>query len=156
MKYRLNTDNRMICVSSVFHPWLALFLWLVVSCVCGCGGREYTGPQRFPLSGKVTYDGEPIDFGSISFLPVAGDRPSGGLIENGTYSVPEPKGANAGKHRVEIRWRKKTGKQKRDPDSGEMFDDRKEGLPKRYNDDSELTAEVSAKQTTFDFDLKSN
>jgi hypothetical protein len=140
----------------VSQPWLLLLLWHVVTCVCGCGGREYTGPQRFPLGGKVTYDGEPIDFGSISFLPVAGDRPSGGLIENGTYSVPEPKGPHAGKHRVEIRWRKMTNRKVRDPDSGEMYDERKEALPKRYHEESELTGEVSAKQTKFDFELKSN
>jgi hypothetical protein len=129
----------------------------IVLVICaGCGQRDYKGPQRFPLSGEVTYDGEPIDFGSISFLPAGGEqRVSGGLIENGKYSVPEAQGANAGKHRVEIHWLKRTGKQKRDPDSGEMFDDRKEALPPRFHVDSELTAEVSAKQTTFTFDLKS-
>jgi hypothetical protein len=131
-------------------------LLLLLIAVAGCSGREYEGAKRYPLSGKVTYDGEPIDFGSISFLPEAGDRPSGGLIENGTYSVPEPKGANAGQHRVEIRWRKMTNRKVRDPDSGEMYDERKEALPKRYHEDSELTADVSAKQTKFDFDLKSN
>jgi hypothetical protein len=30
-----------------------------------------------------------------------------------------------------------------------------EGLPAKYHQESELTAEVSSKQTTFDFDLKS-
>jgi hypothetical protein len=129
---------------------------VVVLVFAGCGQRDYKGPQRFRLAGNVTYDGEPIDFGSISFLPAGGEqRVSGGLIENGKYSVAEAQGANAGKHRVEIRWNKKTGKQKRDPDSGEMYDDRKEALPPRFHVDSELTAEVSAQQTTFNFDLKS-
>jgi hypothetical protein len=129
---------------------------LLLLLLAGCGQPDYKGPKRFPLSGNVTYDGEPIDFGSISFLPAGGEqRVSGGLIENGKYSVPEAQGANAGKHKVEIRWNKKTGKQKRDPDSGEMYDDRKEALPPRFHTDSELTADVSAKQTTFNFDLKS-
>ena len=129
---------------------------LLLLFLAGCGQPDYKGPKRFPLSGNVTYDGEPIDFGSISFLPAGGEqRVSGGLIENGKYSVPEAQGANAGKHRVEIRWNKRTGKQKRDPDSGEMYDDRKEALPPRFHADSELTAEVSAQQTNFDFDLKS-
>jgi hypothetical protein len=56
---------------------------------------------------------------------------------------------------VEIHWAKKTGKQHHDGELDMMVDDRKEGLPPRYHKDSELTAEVSAKQTTFDFDLKS-
>lgn len=122
----------------------------------GCSRREYTGHERYPLSGKVTYDGQPIDWGSISFLPLdAEHRVSGGMITDGIYSVPEEKGANAGKHRVEIRWRKLTGKQLRDPDSGEMYAERKEGLPASFYADSDLTAEVSAEQTTFDFELKS-
>jgi hypothetical protein len=130
--------------------------WALLLLIAGCGSREYSGPQRFPLSGKVTYDGQPIDFGSISFLPASGEqRVSGGLIENGMYSVPEEKGANAGKHKVEIRWRKMTGRKVRDPDSGEMYDERKEGLPPQFHEQSELTADVSAEKTTFDFDLKS-
>ncbi len=126
--------------------------------VAGCNQRNYTGAQRYPLSGKVTIDGQPIDFGSISFLPTegGGERVSGGLIENGAYTVIEEQGANAGKHRVEIRWRKMTGKKVRDPDSGEMYDQRQEGLPARYHSASELTADVGPKQTTFDFHLKSN
>lgn len=130
---------------------------LVCLALAGCGPRDYEGTQRYPLSGKVTYDGVPIDWGSISFLPKAegGQRVSGGMITDGTYSVPEAKGANAGLYRVEIRWLKRTGGKYRDPDSGEMLDQRKEALPARYNVESVLTAEVSAKQTQFDFDLKS-
>ena len=64
----------------------------LAACTAGCGQPDYTGPRRFPLSGNVTYDGEPIDFGSISFLPAGGEqRVSGGIIENGSYSVPTPK-----------------------------------------------------------------
>ena len=79
----------------------------------GCGLRQdYPGPKRFPLSGKVTYNGESVDAGSISFLPTGGgeQRVSGGTIEGGNYSVPEAQGANAGKYRIEIRWQKLTGK----------------------------------------------
>ena len=126
--------------------------------LAGCGGRDYSGEQRFPLSGKVTYDGQPIDRGSISFIP-QGDtkkqRVSGGLIENGTYSVPEAKGANAGTYRVEIRWAKSTGKKIHIELSGEILDEFKEGLPPKFHKESEMTVEVSEEQTVFDFDLKS-
>jgi hypothetical protein len=151
MESRLATFER-ICARRKL--WVAILLPLALA---GCSRRDYDGPRRFPLAGKVTIDGEPVDFGSISFLPASegGGRVSGGLIEKGSYAVPEEQGANAGKHRVEIRWRKLTGKKVRDPDSGEMYDERKEGLPTRFHAESELTAEVSAEQTTFDFDLKS-
>lgn len=122
----------------------------------GCG-RGYDGPKRYPLSGKVSYDGEPIDMGTISFIPADGAhlRISGGQIVNGAYSVLEEKGANAGKYRVEIRWAKKTGKKYFDKDLQLENDARKEGLPPRFREKSELTAEVSDSQTTFDFHLKS-
>ena len=125
--------------------------------VAGCG-RVYDGDRRYPLSVRVTYGGVPIDAGNISFIPKSGDgqRVSGGPIIDGAYSVPEEKGANAGTYRVEIRWQKATGKKYREPDSGEMLDVRKEGLPPRYHAQSELSADVSPDRTTFNFDLKSD
>ena len=133
--------------------WTLLVLFLALA---GCSRQDYPGARRYPLSGKVTVDGQPLDWGSISFLPASSEqRVSGDLIQDGSYSVSEEKGANAGKYKVEIRWNKKTGNKRRDPDSGEMYDERKEGLPPRYHANSELAAEVSAKETTFDFDLKS-
>jgi hypothetical protein len=125
--------------------------------IAGCSRQDYPGAKRYPLSGKVTIDGQPLDWGSISFIPPSGEqRVSGDLIKDGAYSVPEEKGANSGKYKVEIRWNRKTGRKVRDNDSGEMYDERKEGLPPRYHANSELSAEVSARQSTFDFDLKSN
>ena len=131
---------------------------LITAALIGCSRQEYSGEKRYPLSGRVTYDGEPIDLGSISFLPIDGgqQRVSGGYIENGVYSVPEAQGANAGKYRIEIRWQKATGKKIRDPQSAEMIDQRFEGLPPKFHKVSELTVDVSEKQTKFDFDLKSS
>jgi hypothetical protein len=134
-------------------PSLVAFASLLL--VAGCS-RSYSGDRRFPLSGTVRVDGEPLDVGAISFIP-ANDkqRVSGGPISNGAYSVDEATGANAGTYRVEVRWYKKTGRQLKDADTGEFYDERKEGLPKRYHQDSTLTADVGSGQTTFDFDLKS-
>jgi hypothetical protein len=122
--------------------------------IAGCGGREYTGERRFPLSGRVTVDGQPMQMGVISFLPEdKTGHVSGGPIQTGTYSVPEPKGATAGKYRVEIHWNKPTGKKIRNPmDKEELIDEMTDGQFHAY---SELTADVSLKQTKFDFDLKS-
>lgn len=122
----------------------------------GCGRPEYPGAMRFPLSGRVSFDGKPIDMGSISFLPLDGgdQRVSGGYIFDGAYTVSEAQGANAGKHRIEIRWQKLTGKKTRDRASEELTEQRAEGLPAKYHRDSVLTADVSSSQTRFDFDLK--
>jgi hypothetical protein len=135
----------------------AALCWGVVCLViAGCGGREYSGERRFPISGKVTVDGEPMGLGVISFRPQdKGGRVSGGPIQDGAYKVPEAKGPTAGTYRVEIHWNKLTGKKIRNPmDKDEMIDEMMEGLPDKYHANSELTAEVSPKQTTFDFDLK--
>lgn len=132
-----------------------LILVLLVLPLVGCG-RKYEGPKQYPLSGKVSYDGEPVDMGTISFLPAgeAKQRVSGGEIIEGAYSVPEERGANAGKYRVEIRWSKKTGTKYFDKELQLENDVRKEGLPPRFHEESELTAEVAASKTTFDFHLK--
>jgi hypothetical protein len=123
----------------------------------GCSSSKYSGEQRYPLTGEVTFDGQPVDLGSITFIPAERKgRPSGGVIENGKYEVPEEKGANAGKHRVEIRWLKRTGRQLKDPESGEMYDERKEALPDKVHTNSELSVEVPLPENRHDFQLKSS
>jgi hypothetical protein len=120
----------------------------------GCGKRGYEGDQRYPLTGLVTVNGEPMDMGTISFIPAdSGDRVSGGPVENGRFETSEGMGANAGTYRVEIVWYRKTGKQVRAETDGSMIDVREKALPPRYNRNSELTATVSPEQTTFEFHL---
>lgn len=139
------------------RPSAALCFLAACAALAGCGRKDYTGDQRIPLSGKVTVDGAPMQYGVISFLPQdEKGRVSGGPIRDGAYSVPEEMGANAGKYRVEIHWNKPTGKQVPNPfDKEELIDELTEGLPDRFHKDSELTAEVAPEKTTFDFDLKS-
>jgi hypothetical protein len=133
--------------------------WLVAGvslcCVTGCN-RGYEGDRRFPLSGTVRVDGQPIDAGTISFIPTdhRQQKVSGGPISNGVYSVEELSGANGGQYRIEIHWYKKTGRMATDPVTGDPYEERAEGLPDRFHKNSELTAEVSPGKTTFDFDLK--
>ncbi len=136
---------------------LAISSVLVCTALAGCGERGYTGDQRFPLSGKVTVDGQPMEHGLISFLPQGeGGRVAGGPITAGMYSVPEEMGATAGQYKVQINWNKPTGKKVLDVDTREpIMDETKEGLPPKYHKSTELTADVSADTTTFDFDLQS-
>jgi hypothetical protein len=132
--------------------WVSL-----AAAVAGCGDRGYEGERRYPLGGKVTVDGQPMGLGVISFVPEEkGGRVSGGPIRDGAYSVPEARGAYAGKYRVVIHWNKLTGRKVKNPMFPEdLIDEMKEGLPARYHDESVLTAEVAPGKTTFDFDLQS-
>lgn len=132
----------------------------ICTALVGCGQRDYDGEQRFAVSGKVTVDGQPLDLGVIAFFPQGGGdevpRVSGAPIRDGAYSIEEEKGPNAATYRIEIHWNKRTGKQIPNPfDKTEKIDELEEGLPAKYHTDSELTADVSSKQATFDFDLKS-
>jgi len=134
--------------------WLCLVS--LGAALSGCSHRGYEGEQRFPISGKVTVDGQPLDLGVIAFMPQGGQgRVAGSPIRDGAYAVPEEKGPTAATYQVQIHWNKKTGKQIPNPMSpDEMIDDLMEGLPEKYHAKSELTAKVSPEQTTFDFDLK--
>ena len=81
-------------------------------------------------------------------------RFSGGVIQDGKYTLPEEKGATAGKYRVEISWLKVTGKQLKDAETGEMYDERVEALPDKYHKNSELTAEVPSEDEHLRFCLE--
>ena len=70
------------------------------------GGTDDGLGKRFPVSGTVTYNGKPLEKGTISFVP---DDPKGvgatGAIENGSYTLStggNSDGARAGKYKVTI------------------------------------------------------
>lgn len=121
-----------------------LLFGLSVCCLFGCGAEPpYEGKQRYPISGTVTFQGEPVDGGMIAFVPQEGAlNPAGGPIIDGKFEVSEEKGPNAGNYRVQISWMKPTGKQIHDDDSGEMIDEVKEVIPAKYNGATELTEQV--------------
>jgi hypothetical protein len=82
--------------------WLTLPAALVV---LGCSDTSGL-PSRVRVSGTVTYQGKPLERGTISFSPVdAGGRGAGGSIVDGRYSLTtldQDDGALPGKYRVSI------------------------------------------------------
>jgi hypothetical protein len=76
----------------MFRHFFARFLPLVLflALIPGCGGSTAS------ISGEVTYNGEPVGDGYITFLPADGKTPTAGSeIEHGHYAVdniaPGPK-----------------------------------------------------------------
>jgi len=135
-----------------------MFCLLMLS---GCGGHEGLAP----VSGKVTYKGQPVTQGEISFVPEdSGNRGAHGMLDaQGNYqlSTYDPgDGAYVGKHRVAI---VSVGPDKPVPAKrkGKMMDEEMQGsgnplIPKRYFSPatSKLTAEVAAgKNNEIPFDL---
>ena len=110
----------------------------------GCDNR----PSRVPVSGQVTIDGEPLEFGSITFYATGGGRPGGAsLAEGGSYSVTmhDPNdGLPPGKYTVTVA-------------AAEWVSDKacRWHAPKHYQDakTSGLTAEIKNEATTMNFNL---
>jgi hypothetical protein len=127
---------------------------LFLACGCGAGGK------RAAVSGKVTLDGELLETGSITFQPIEGtESPSAGAaITRGAYDIPRTKGPTAGVFRVEIRAKRKTGKQipaGSPAPPGTMVDEVVEVVPARYNKESTLRAEVKPGTNPLTFELTS-
>lgn len=153
-------------------PRVALALAVASSVVglvaLGCG--DDTGlPRRYPVSGKVTYKGEPVKEGLISFEPVdaAQGRAATGKIADGYYRLTtavENDGALPGDYRVTIKSQtvdmsevlaKAGGGAGRQDDIIKAQQKAVNNVPSKYMlaDTSKLTAKVEEKSNTKDFEL---
>jgi hypothetical protein len=122
--------------------------------VCaGCGGLN----GRYPVSGKVLYNGEPAIGATVTFIrkDAASQSHQGVVGEDGTFTLAGPAGEGAlpGEYTVLVEWKEGSGKVKgRSP--GLNAPDR---LKKRYLDPKKplLTATVEAKTNNLPpFELK--
>jgi len=123
----------------------------IVVCLAGC-----TAEKTASIYGKVTLDNEPVASGSIVFLPSSGPgKKAAAAIENGLYSIAAADKLPPGSYRVEISWRKPTGRQIPSADPGIMTDERREAVPARYNTESTLTADITTGDVEKNFELVS-
>jgi hypothetical protein len=75
---------------------------LSVAVFLGCSSSDVT---RFDVSGTVTFDGQPVPAGTISFQPAAGNEGPGGSaeIKDGKFDTAQGgKAPTGGPHRVVI------------------------------------------------------
>jgi hypothetical protein len=143
-------------VSSIGKRFTVVAVLSLTGLLSGCGGGE--GDGLYPLSGLATFNGEPIDLGSIALIPAGGGggeqmRASGGVIKDGKYLIPPEKGPTAGTYRVEVHWLKKTGKTLVDEETESLYDERIEALPPEFHRKSDLTIEIPAPENTHDLKL---
>jgi hypothetical protein len=148
---------------------------ILVLLVVGCGSDE---PLGVGVSGTVTYKGEPIKEGLITFIPIEGTNgpKAGANIDEGKYAIPRRGALAPGKYRVEIRAFEQTGKETaKSTQQSQMFGrpiekissdpavaqeleklkmERKNVIPTRYNETSELTKDLpNESQVKVDFEL---
>lgn len=125
--------------------WCSAAALLTIS-LGACGPAH---PDLGTVTGTVTLNKQPLAGAGIVFQP-SGGRPSYGMTDSaGRYALEyaqDVPGARIGRHTVIIRTRF-TGDFPGDPKASP------ERLPKRYHDETELTADVKAGENIFDFDL---
>ena len=128
----------------------------------GCGGGERREGLA-PVTGRITYNGQPVPAGQIYLYPVDGNRQSSGSIEaDGKYVLTSYKsgdGALIGKHRVVIDATQPVGPLP-DPDDIEAMKagpprPPKRILPSQYYDQARtpLEAEVKDENNVIDFPI---
>jgi hypothetical protein len=142
--------------------WL-LMLAVAAYAPVGCGGATDNLPRE-PISGTVRFNDQPLNSGSIQFMPVESKDKvsSGGMIVDGSFRVNRDVGPVPGKYTVMIfaggspataaspgRVSKAGTKPAEQPPMGVGL------IPLRYNLKTELTAEVTAGGPNhYTFDLK--
>ena len=132
-----------MCSESLFRRAVGC---LVVSLllVAGCGPK---GPLRYKVTGTVNLDGQPLETGQVLFIPSDGQGPSDACrIVTGKFEgevAPGPK-------RVEI-----TATKELPPAEPGGMPGTETLVPKQYNRESTLTAEIKAGGEPLTFDLES-
>jgi hypothetical protein len=119
----------------------------------GCGSQG----KRRALGGAVTFRGQPLEHGSITFLATSGPPgPAGGaLIRAGRYDLPAAQGLEPGSYRVVISAPEPGGTLSPAEIAAGASPRARERLPAKYNAESQLTVEVKGSGANqFDFHLE--
>jgi hypothetical protein len=136
--------SRQLC-----DAWLVIGSAILSIVVVGCGANEGSF-ERYPISGSVSLDGEPLSDAAILLVPMANVKGPKVLlpIVDGQFSADASHGPVLGSHRVEIvltdnpqyahddeeKWKELQTKRVRVA--------RPEALPLIYNEQSVLKAEI--------------
>ena len=132
-------------------PLGALCALAAIGLVIGCGGPSGPAAKLVPVTGKVTYKGQPLAKGTVSLMPVKPGNTATGEIVGGAFKLStyqKDDGAPPGQYKVAVTaWEK------------EPTMDAPKGvpaIPQKFFDPAKsgLTAEVSPQKTELNFDLK--
>jgi hypothetical protein len=124
---------------------------LATGFTAGCSSKPESPIPLSNVKGVVSYQGQPLETGTISFMPINGTNTASGEIVNGEYSLSTftaGDGAPAGQYKVAVTaWSKMP----------EMGVEGVPSVPRKYLDpkQSGLTATISQeKSQTIDFQLQ--
>jgi hypothetical protein len=120
------------------------------------GGCACDDLNRQAASGTVTYKGQPVASGSVTFapLPETGRTHVTAAIQDGTFAVAKGKGLAPGKYQVRFTANDRVALGPTEPGAGPTGDPPKQILPARHNDQSTHEVEIKAGgPNEFAFDL---
>ncbi|WP_299466956.1 hypothetical protein [uncultured Gimesia sp.] len=133
-------------------PHFVILGTLILSAGCGSGADR---PSTAKAEGTVTFENQPLEGASVSFIPESG-RPASGFTDASGHFIlrtfEAADGAIPGKHTVIISKLASDSKKQDD-----IYAEQKSAIPEKYADlkKSGLTAAVNADgENKFDFDLK--
>ena len=122
------------------HPsWAFVCAALLLA---GCSEANPLG--RRAVHGSVSFQGQPIDSGSIRFEPEDLQRgvSSGAVINAGKFNIKTTEGLPPGSYKVMITAPDRVAKEKVEGPPGEEVSLAKDRIPRKYNVKSELKLEV--------------
>lgn len=132
------------------HKLLSLLLLLVVGC------NSSNNPKTYPVTGKVSYRGQPVTSGMIMLTPAdGGHAATGNLEKDGSFRLTtfeRDDGAVPGSYQVAIQVFPAEGAGL----PGAEFAGKPPPIPPKYASatSSGLTAEITAGENTLEFPLK--
>ncbi len=127
---------------------------LMISTLVGC--TRHSDPLRAEVHGNVSLNGQPIQDGSITFMPVEGNKgpTAGGAVKEGRYSISKAQGPIVGKNRIELHSARYTGRKFPRPwDATVMGDEVVDDFPSQFNTQSELVRGIEAGENAINFEL---
>ena len=133
----------------VLARWLAAAALLLLPLAGGCDNGG--GGARLPVTGKVSFHGRPLPFGTIEFQ--SSKAVGGGPIKDGAFDVPAEHGVPPGIYRVTISAIRSPAVTP-GPPGPEAKDAGEEIIPPEFNDNSDRTVEVKrGEPNQFNFDI---
>ncbi len=131
---------------------LRVLLILSVCCLSGCGGID-DAPVRRIVTGNVLYQNQPVEKGTIRFIPQPSGPVAAAQIIDGIYRVENKGGVPLGEHRVEIR----SSAGGTELVEAEVMPDKNAVpitmIPQKYNDNSNLNAVVESGEGALELDF---
>jgi hypothetical protein len=118
-------------------------LGMLVVLLVGCGP---SGPTRIPVTGQISFDGQPLSKGTITFIPTGEGTAASGEIIDGKFAIAQEVGPSPGRSRVEVLSYQETGRQVPGMVPGTMEPEIKQVIPDQYNTRTKLEQELVVDQ----------